>query len=422
MDHMTVSETAARWGVSERWVHKYLKDGRVKGALRFGAVWMIPSGAKKPRDPRYNKATSQMSLQDELDHAITEVHEHHSTRTPQSLLIPDISHDSQAPNVSHGPNTTRAFPAAENSDKLNLSREAAYAYLRGDFKHVKHCYEQAGSSDAVKLLVSAISIPASIGMGDYAFFQDAERWLKEIVSAGHGAGVTAYAQYALAGGYMGAHAPDMVAGWVKEGDFSALHPLARYEAINRRADYLYYMKKYGSMLETVQTAVSLLGFSKNSPSGAEATIMGINLRIRCAVACHALGRVDDAKRWLIGTMETALPSGFITPFAENATLLGDLTEQCLKQAYPEWYDAVFGLAGQTLANWIAFHNRFTKDNITLILTLREMGIARLAVQRVPYKTIAEQYHISLGRLKSIMSEIYGKLYVHNRAELSKYIP
>jgi len=50
-----------------------------------------------------------------------------------------------------------------------------------------------------------------------------------------------------------------------------------------------------------------------------------------------------------------------------------------------------------------------------------MGIAALAVRRVPYKTIAEQYHVSLGRLKAIISEIYGKLYVHNRDELSRFI-
>jgi len=53
MDYMTVSETAEKWGVSERWVHKYLKDGRVKGAVRFGAAWMIPSAAGKPEDPRF---------------------------------------------------------------------------------------------------------------------------------------------------------------------------------------------------------------------------------------------------------------------------------------------------------------------------------------------------------------------------------
>jgi len=98
-----------------------------------------------------------------------------------------------------------------------------------------------------------------------------------------------------------------------------------------------------------------------------------------------------------------------------------LVEQCLNQKYPEWRDAVIGQADRTLANWIAFHNRFAKDNITLILTLREMGIATLAARRVPYKTIAGQYHISLGRLKAIIGEIYGKLYVHNRDELSGFI-
>jgi len=176
------------------------------------------------------------------------------------------------------------------------------------------------------------------------------------------------------------------------------------------------------MLDTAHTAASLLGLSCTIVPGQDFTFAEINLRMRCATASYCLGRVDEAKLWLMSAMDIALPHGFITSFAEMITLLGDLVEQCLSQAYPQWHDAVIELANHTVANWITFHNRFTKDNITLILTLREMSIATLAVRRVPYKTIADQYHISLGRLKSIMGEIYSKLYVHNREELSRFIP
>ena len=52
MEYMTVKQAADKWGISERWVHKLLKDGRVLGASRFGNSWMIPSDAQKPVDPR----------------------------------------------------------------------------------------------------------------------------------------------------------------------------------------------------------------------------------------------------------------------------------------------------------------------------------------------------------------------------------
>jgi len=398
MYYMTVSETAAKWGVSERWVHKYVKDGRVKGATRFGTAWMIPASSEKPGDLRSEKSKSApYSLQAALDHALETVH------IPWPLEDP------------------YKIPEAIGDAKLRLAPMALFAYMRGDFEQVKLYYAQVEGDDAAKLLLSASSIPAAISMGDYVFFSEVEHWLKGIIEAEHGAGVTAYAQYALAIGYMGARAPDMIADWIKSGDFSDLHPLARYEAINRRVDYLFTLKKYESMLDTAQTAISLHGMSYTSLPEKIFSITDVYLRMRCALACHCLGRVDEARSWVMEVVDQTLPYGFISFFAEMYTLLGDLTEQCLIQTYPQCYDAVVEQANRTLANWITFHNRFTKNNITLILSLREMGIATLAVRRVSYKEIAEQYHISLGRLKAIMSEIYSKLYVHNRDELSKLI-
>ena len=55
MDYITAQQTAEKWSVSLRWVQTYLKNGRIKGAVRFGYVWMIPKDANKPTDPRKKK-------------------------------------------------------------------------------------------------------------------------------------------------------------------------------------------------------------------------------------------------------------------------------------------------------------------------------------------------------------------------------
>ena len=70
---------------------------------------------------------------------------------------------------------------------------------------------------------------------------------------------------------------------------------------------------------------------------------------------------------------------------------------------------------------MAFHNRFTKDNITSILSLREYHIAVLAANRVPYAKIAQQHCICVGRLKNIMQGIYAKLSISGREELASYV-
>lgn len=117
----------------------------------------------------------------------------------------------------------------------------------------------------------------------------------------------------------------------------------------------------------------------------------------------------------------ALPHRFITPFAESIIALGGLVEQCLKESFPNHYDAVLGQCESATKNWITFHNLFTKDNITLILSLREYHIALLVAHHIPYAEIAEQYNTSVGRLKNIILEIYEKLFISGRDELAKYV-
>ena len=53
MDFISVSETAKRWGVSERSVRNYCAQGRIAGAFLTGKTWNIPTTAEKP--DRLNK-------------------------------------------------------------------------------------------------------------------------------------------------------------------------------------------------------------------------------------------------------------------------------------------------------------------------------------------------------------------------------
>jgi len=55
----------------------------------------------------------------------------------------------------------------------------------------------------------------------------------------------------------------------------------------------------------------------------------------------------------------------------------------------------------------------------MILSRREFYLAQLVARRVPYAEIAKKYGISVGRLKNIMLEIYEKLYISGRDDLTK---
>ena len=49
MKYISVTETAKKWGISERSVRNYCKEGRVSGARIVGKTWEIPEVAEKPK-------------------------------------------------------------------------------------------------------------------------------------------------------------------------------------------------------------------------------------------------------------------------------------------------------------------------------------------------------------------------------------
>ena len=52
MDYLTSAEFAEKWGISQRRVAIYCKEGRIEGAVLKGRMWMIPEKTEKPQDPR----------------------------------------------------------------------------------------------------------------------------------------------------------------------------------------------------------------------------------------------------------------------------------------------------------------------------------------------------------------------------------
>ena len=55
MDYLTVKETGEKWGISGRMVTYYCEDGRIKGAVKKGNLWLVPAKADKPNDGRYKE-------------------------------------------------------------------------------------------------------------------------------------------------------------------------------------------------------------------------------------------------------------------------------------------------------------------------------------------------------------------------------
>lgn len=54
MKYLSVTETAKKWGVSERSVRNYCASGRINGAFLIGKTWNIPDNAVKPERKNAN--------------------------------------------------------------------------------------------------------------------------------------------------------------------------------------------------------------------------------------------------------------------------------------------------------------------------------------------------------------------------------
>lgn len=52
MNYLSVSQTAEKWGISTRRIQILCGEGRIPGAMRVGAFWVIPDDAVKPTDAR----------------------------------------------------------------------------------------------------------------------------------------------------------------------------------------------------------------------------------------------------------------------------------------------------------------------------------------------------------------------------------
>jgi len=247
---------------------------------------------------------------------------------------------------------------------------------------------------------------------------EVETYLKSVVKANVSADVTTFAEFMLAVAYNGMSAPNMLPDWLKNGDFGALPEHAKPTAAYIRVQYISQQKNPEALLTSAQTALSLCA------SEHRLTEPDTYLRIHCAEACIALGRVNDATNYLRSAMQKNLPHGFVTPFAERIHLLGGLCERLLEQEFPQYYDAVTGQFERVTKNWFVFHNHFTQDNITQILSLREYQIAQLAAQGVSYEQIAKRFNITVGTLKNLMQTIYEQLFItgkDRRQQLAKFI-
>lgn len=55
MEYLSISQVAEKWNIKQRRIRALCAEGRIEGAYKVGAYWLIPSVAEKPKDGRKSK-------------------------------------------------------------------------------------------------------------------------------------------------------------------------------------------------------------------------------------------------------------------------------------------------------------------------------------------------------------------------------
>jgi len=150
-------------------------------------------------------------------------------------------------------------------------------------------------------------------------------------------------------------------------------------------------------------------------------VKDIYYKLEGAIALFEKGKIEEARKWIKDALDAGLPIGIVTPFSELAFALHGQVEEVLYKFYKDMASSMDELWHKIGDNWGKIHGYVTKKDMSINLTTQEYHVAKLIVQGKSYKEVAKAMELSTGRINNIVSEIYGKLGVHKKEELSKYI-
>lgn len=67
MEYLSITQTAKKWNISTRRIRRLCTEGRIAGAQKVGAYWLIPEDTDKPKDERV-KSGKYVSIQKKENH------------------------------------------------------------------------------------------------------------------------------------------------------------------------------------------------------------------------------------------------------------------------------------------------------------------------------------------------------------------
>lgn len=404
MEYITVQEAAAKWGVSVRRVQYLCCNDRIKGAVRFGPVWKIPSTAVLPNARR-------------------------KTEEP-TLPMPRKSPFLDMTNLYH--TAGKADKCAEmliNQPEAHALFEAQIAYRRGEIEKV---YEQARyflhSHSGFYAIIGGGMLLAqcAIWRGDIYLWKEAKKHIFEAPCKDeHDRELVSLALAIIDSSiYDNKDYPE----WFKIGNFEALpgdaHPAAKVFYVK----YLYMAAHAIATKQFKLEGVEGLALMRMIPNTIEPMISQavldktvvpeMFLRMSCAVAYYNAGQKEKAIAHMDKAIALALPDqlyGFLTEYVRH---FGELLEQRISLQDENAVIAVKALYNTYSIGWVRLSSQVKEKYIAIDLDAKDRELAKLSAFGFTAKEIAGMLHLSESTVNHDITRIINKAGLLSKKELS----
>lgn len=388
MKYMSTPEAGKKWGISKRRAAILCGEGRIPGAVKTGNTWLIPADAEKPEDLRKKEAGGKRG------------------GTPESRKA-----GRYFPCVLASMRTTD--PEQADTEEMRAQLESELALFGGDPLPALNRYKTVKYEDPFFFCVSLAAMSASVVSGDYEVFSDILKRMKGITETETDARIRRRAWLVYTTATVSMNASGMGEEWAENADLGDVSgediPWVIYIRAKIRANRPV-LKDEMSICETA------LPFLREKDS-----IGRLYLLLGLASAACTLGENARGEKALEEAVRIAKPRGILVPFAESATHYGEGLVHVFDREWKDAREKLEKASERITENWIHTHNRFTHDNMTTLLTVREYRLAKYLVLKYSYRQIAELMHYSEGGIRNRISELYTKLSIRSRDELEGLI-
>jgi len=407
MEYITVSEAAKKWDVSPRRVQMLCNEGRIKGVVRFGPVWKIPSTAVLPNARK----------KDEEPHLPM-------PRKSPFLDMTDLYNRAGA-----------ADACAEmliNQPEAHALFQAQIAYRRGEiekvYEHARY-FLNAHSGFYAILGGGMLLAQCAIWRGDIYLWKEAKKHIFEAPCKDtHDREIVALTLAIIDSSiYDNKDYPE----WFKIGNFELLpgdsHPAAKVFYIK----YLYMTAHAIATKQFKLEGVEGLALMRMLPNTIEpmvsqavldrTVIPEIYLRMSCAVAYFNSGQRERAIAHMDKAIALALPDQLYGLLTEYIRHFGDLLEQRIALQDKNAVVAVKALYNIYSVGWTRLSAQARERHIAIVLDAKEREIAKLTAFGFTAKEIASMLHLSESTVNHDITRLINKTGISGKKELASIL-